>query len=70
MKLSLQLDNASYRHDDGSLDFGEVSETLHALSVKVEEGETDLGVLDYNGNLVGSLYITPKPAIYLPSTNA
>ncbi|KKK83079.1 hypothetical protein LCGC14_2796970 [marine sediment metagenome] len=59
LTLRINLDNASFRHDDETLDFGQVSESLHLLSVQVEQGQTDLEVRDDNGNPVGRLYITP-----------
>lgn len=59
LTLGIALGNAAFRHDDGTLDFGQVSELLHDLSVKVKNGQTNIAAKDDNGNTVGRLLIVP-----------
>ena len=40
LTIKINLDNAAFKHDDGSLDYGTVSETVYIVSKWVESGES------------------------------
>lgn len=63
MKLSLELnlDNAAYKHDDGSLDMGQVAVSVWNVQDLISEGDSSGIIRDENGNKVGSWEITPAP---------
>ena len=61
LRLTIDLDNAAYRHDDGKLDMGQVAVSVWNVQDLISEGDTSGRIRDDNGNLVGSWEITPTP---------
>ena len=57
LTIKINLDNAAFKHDDGSLDYGTVSETVYIVSKWVESGEKSGSIGDGNGNTVGKFEI-------------
>ncbi len=60
IKVEFKLDNASFKHDDETLDFMQVSEALYHVSQQVEMGDIAGVIVDDGGNTVGSWLISGK----------
>lgn len=56
--LTMSLDNAAMRREDGAPDLDAIAEQLRGVAMRVEGGRTEGTPVDLNGNTIGHFGIT------------
>ncbi len=58
--ITFKLDNDVFKHDDGTLDYSQVSEIIWKIQNTVSKGVDGATIRDDNRNIVGKWGITGK----------